>query len=114
MRTTLVPRLQQIAEKVVRRALDNEGNALGVSQAALVAMTPDGAVVAMVGGRDYKASQFNRAVTAMRQPGSTFKLFVYYAALKKGLSLRDRIADEPIAIDGWSPENSGGGNFAAV
>ena len=109
VRTTLVPRLQQAAEKIVSRALDDEGDALGVSQAALVAMTPDGAVVAMVGGRDYKASQFNRAATAMRQPGSTFKLFVYYAALKKGYSLRDRIVDEPISIDGWSPENSGGG-----
>jgi penicillin-binding protein 1A len=109
VRTTLIPRLQQAAEKIISRALDKEGKALGVSQAALVAMTPDGAVVAMVGGRDYKASQFNRAATAMRQPGSTFKLFVYYAALKKGYGLRDQIVDEPISIDGWSPENSGGG-----
>lgn len=108
VRTTLVPRLQRAAEKIISRALAKEGKALGVTQAALVAMTPDGAVVAMVGGRDYKASQFNRAVTAMRQPGSTFKLFVYYAALKKGYRLRDRIVDEPISIDGWSPENSGG------
>ena len=91
VRTTLVPRLQQIAERVVRQALDADGKKLGASQAALVAMTPDGAVVAMVGGHDYKASQFNRAVTAMRQPGSTFKLFVYYAALKKGLTLFDQV-----------------------
>src|ERR1044072_306019 len=97
-----------MAEGVVTRALDGEGKALGASQAALVAMTPDGAVVAMVGGRDYKASQFNRAVTAMRQPGSTFKLFVYYAALKAGLTLSDRILDAPIGINGWSPENYGG------
>ncbi len=108
MRTTLVPRLQQIAERVVKRALDSEGKTVEASQAALVAMTPDGAVVAMVGGRDYKASQFNRAVTAMRQPGSTFKLFVYYAALKAGLTLSDQVPDTPIDIDGWSPENSGG------
>ena len=108
VRTTLVPRLQQAAEQVIKRALDKDGKALGVSQAALVAMTPDGAVVAMVGGRDYQASQFNRAVTAMRQPGSTFKLFVYYAALKQGISLRDRVFDRPIEIDGWTPENSGG------
>lgn len=108
VRTTLVPRLQQIAERVVKRALDSEGKTVEASQAALVAMTPDGAVVAMVGGRDYKASQFNRAVTAMRQPGSTFKLFVYYAALKAGLTLSDRVPDVPIDIDGWSPENSGG------
>ncbi|WP_064706505.1 PBP1A family penicillin-binding protein [Rhizobium bangladeshense] len=108
VRTTLVPQLQQIAERVVKRALDSEGKAVGASQAALVAMTPDGAVVAMVGGRDYKASQFNRAVTAMRQPGSTFKLFVYYAALKAGLTLSDQVLDAPIDINGWSPENSGG------
>ncbi|WP_040675077.1 PBP1A family penicillin-binding protein [Rhizobium grahamii] len=109
VRTTLVPHLQQLAERVVRQALEREGKAAGASQAALVAMTPDGAVVAMVGGRDYKASQFNRAVTAMRQPGSTFKLFVYYAALKAGLTLSDRILDAPININGWAPENYGGG-----
>ncbi|CDN48593.1 Putative penicillin-binding protein pbpC/mrcB-like [Neorhizobium galegae bv. orientalis str. HAMBI 540] len=108
VRTTLVPRLQRIAEKVITQALDEDGKSLGASQAALVAMTPEGAVVAMVGGHDYKTSQFNRAVTAMRQPGSTFKLFVYYAALKKGLTLFDRVLDAPIEIDGWSPENSGG------
>ncbi|OWV76294.1 penicillin-binding protein [Rhizobium sp. R634] len=108
VRTTLVPQLQQSAERIVKKALDGEGKTVGASQAALVAMTPDGAVVAMVGGRDYKASQFNRAVTAMRQPGSTFKLFVYYAALKAGLTLSDRVLDAPIDIDGWSPENSGG------
>ena len=108
VRTTLVPQLQQIAERVVKGALDGEGKAVGASQAALVAMTPDGAVVAMVGGRDYKASQFNRAVAAMRQPGSTFKLFVYYAALKAGFTLSDQVLDAPIDIDGWSPENSGG------
>ncbi|MBD9597262.1 PBP1A family penicillin-binding protein [Ensifer sp. ENS05] len=108
VRTTLVPRLQGIAERVIKRALDTEGRTVGASQAALVAMTPDGAVVAMVGGRDYKESQFNRAVTAKRQPGSTFKLFVYYAALKAGRSLSDRVLDAPIEINGWSPENSGG------
>lgn len=108
VRTTLIPRLQQAAEAAVKRALDEEGVTRGVSQAALVAMTPDGAVVAMVGGRDYRASQFNRAVAAMRQPGSTFKLFVFYAALKKGFTLGDQIDDRPIEIDGWSPENSSG------
>ncbi len=109
VRTTLIPRLQTIAERVVSEALERQGKAAGASQAALVAMTPEGAVVAMVGGRDYKASQFNRAVSAMRQPGSTFKLFVFYAALKSGLTLSDRVLDAPIDINGWSPENSGGG-----
>ncbi len=108
VRTTLSPQLQRIAERVLANALDTEGKAVGASQAALVAMTPDGAVVAMVGGRDYKQSQFNRAVTAMRQPGSTFKLFVYYAALKAGFTLFDQILDAPIDINGWSPDNSGG------
>ncbi len=108
VRTTLVPRLQQIAEQVIADALDKSGEAAGVSQAALVAMTPQGGVVAMVGGRDYRTSQFNRAVTAMRQPGSTFKLFVYYAALKAGLTLSDRVLDAPLDVNGWSPENSGG------
>jgi len=87
VRTAVVPRLQAIAEKVVTEALDKEGGEAGASQAALVAMTPEGAVVAMVGGRNYGESQFNRAVTAMRQPGSAFKLFVYYAALKAGWRL---------------------------
>ncbi|UWM80892.1 PBP1A family penicillin-binding protein [Rhizobium sp. SRDI969] len=108
VRTTLVPQLQLIAERVVKSALDSQGKTVGASQAALVAMMPDGAVVAMVGGRDYKESQFNRAVSAMRQPGSTFKLFVYYAALKAGLTLSDQVLDAPIDINGWSPENSGG------
>ncbi|MBY5447393.1 PBP1A family penicillin-binding protein [Rhizobium leguminosarum] len=108
VRTTLVPQLQLIAERVVKSALDSQGKTVGASQAALVAMMPDGAVVTMVGGRDYKESQFNRAVSAMRQPGSTFKLFVYYAALKAGLTLSDQVLDAPIDINGWSPENSGG------
>ena len=114
IKTTLVPRLQALAEQVLAEALDREGAQAGVSQAALVAMTPDGAVVAMVGGRDYSKSTFNRAVTAMRQPGSAFKLFVYYAALKAGLTPFDRIEDAPIEINGWSPENYGGGYSGGV
>ena len=109
VRTTMVPRLQALAEKVLDDALRREGVKAGASQAALVAMTPDGAVVAMVGGRDYSKSTFNRAVAAMRQPGSAFKLFVYYAALKAGFTPFDRIEDRPIEINGWSPKNYGGG-----
>src|SRR5262249_22538535 len=85
-----------------------EGADRNVSQAALVAMKPNGAVVAMVGGRDYKESQFNRAAQAQRQPGSAFKLFVYLAALRKGFSPSDTIEDAPLEIDGWEPENYGG------
>jgi penicillin-binding protein 1A len=104
-RTTLLPKLQAWAEKVVSAALQERGNASGVQQAALVAMQPDGAVVAMVGGRSYQDSQFNRAVQAMRQPGSTFKLFVYFAALRNGYSLEEAIEDTPFDINGWRPKN---------
>ncbi|WP_018234873.1 PBP1A family penicillin-binding protein [Ensifer sp. BR816] len=114
VRTTMAPRLQAIAEKVVAEALNREGAKAGVSQAALVAMTPEGAVVAMVGGRDYTKSTFNRAFSAMRQPGSAFKLFVYYAALKRGLTPFDPVEDAPIEINGWSPENFGGGYSGPV
>lgn len=109
VRTTQIPALQEVAQRVVTEAIAREGEASGVSQAALVAMTPDGSVVAMVGGTDYAKSQFNRAADARRQPGSTFKLFVYYAALKAGVDLRDILPDEPMDIDGWVPENFGGG-----
>jgi penicillin-binding protein 1A len=107
VRTTFVPRLQQIAEKAVAAVLDKHGPATGATQAALVAMRPDGAVLAMVGGRSYQDSEFNRAVQAMRQPGSAFKLFVYYAALRNGRSLDDTILDAPIEIGGWEPDNFG-------
>src|SRR5690606_16659233 len=80
VRTTIDPALQRAAEEIVGRALAEEGPKLGASQAALVAMTPDGAVRAMVGGRSYAQSQFNRAVQALRQPGSAFKPIVYLTA----------------------------------
>ena len=100
VQTTLDDRMQRAAIRAVNRA------ALGGAQVALVAMRPDGEVVAMIGGRDYKDSGFNRATQARRQPGSTFKLFVYLAALRAGLTPDDRIADERLTIDGWSPANS--------
>ncbi len=74
-------------------------------------MRPDGAVVAMVGGRDYDASQFNRAVDASRHPGSAFKLFVYLAALRKGYSPQDSIDASPVDIKGWEPENYGNASY---
>jgi penicillin-binding protein 1A len=103
--TTLVPELQKLAESVTSAAIARQGRQKGVGQVALVAMRPDGAVVAMVGGRGYKESEFNRAVQALRQPGSTFKLFVYLAALRNGYSLRDEVEDAPLDIDGWRPKN---------
>jgi penicillin-binding protein 1A len=114
LRTTLDPGLQQIAEQAIAAVLDAEGPRRHVSQAALVAMRPDGAVVAMVGGRNYQKSQFNRAVNAQRQPGSAFKLFVYFAALRNGLTLDDTVDARPLEIKGWEPENYAGKHYGRV
>ena len=103
--TTLDSRLQRAAEEAVEWALAGEGAAHGAGQAALVALDANGAVRAMVGGRDYRASQFNRATQALRQPGSAFKLFVYLAALEAGMTPRDMVEDAPLTIAGWSPRN---------
>ena len=99
--TTLDARLQNIARRVTGNA------ALGNAQVAMVAMRTNGEVVAMVGGRSYKASPFNRAVQARRQPGSTFKLFVYLAALREGMNPDTMIADTPINEGMYRPKNSG-------
>jgi penicillin-binding protein 1A len=104
--TTLVPALQAEAERVVARWLDSP-DAKGVSEAALVAMAPDGAVLALVGGRDYVGSQFNRAAQARRQPGSLFKLFVYLAALQSGMTPDSPVVDAPVRIGDWEPGNFG-------
>ena len=113
VRTTLVPELQQAAEQVVAEALKAPRRG-GPSQAALVAMRPDGAVVAMVGGQDYDQSQFNRAADAKRQPGSAFKVFVYYAALRSGYLPSDVIDASPIRIKRWEPENFGGRRYGKM
>ena len=109
LRSTLDLNLQSIAEGVISRRLKAEGHTKKVSQAALVAMAPDGAILAMVGGRDYNESQFNRVTQAKRQPGSLFKLFVYLAAFQKGLSPQMTMVDRPVQIGNWEPENYGGG-----
>ena len=100
--TTLDPAGQHAAE--VALAAETPAGAQG----ALVALARDGAVRAMVGGRDYVASNYNRAVAARRQPGSSWKLFDYLAALESGVSPDDRVVDQPVEIDGWSPRNSSG------
>jgi penicillin-binding protein 1A len=100
--TTLDADLQRLAVRAINRAQ------VGEAQAALVAMRPDGRVVAMVGGRSYATSPFNRATQARRQPGSAFKLFVYLAALRAGWTPDDLIDDSPVTIDGWSPANNDG------
>jgi len=107
VRSTLDLDLQGIAEGVIARRLKAEGRAKRVGQAALVAMAPDGAILAMVGGRDYNESQFNRAVQAKRQPGSLFKVFVYLAAFQKGLDPQTTAVDRPVQIGNWEPENYG-------
>src|SRR6476619_6035557 len=98
--TTLDRDLQRLAVRAVGRA------PLGKAQAALVAMRPDGRVVAMVGGKNYADSPFNRVTQARRQPGSAFKLFVYLAALRAGWTPDSMVEDVPITIDGWTPVNS--------
>ena len=103
--TTLDPGLQRLAENGVAKALAKTGAKAGITEAALVAMTPSGAVRAMVGGRDYAKSQFNRATQARRQPGSAFKPFVYLAGLEAGLRPDSVLMDAPLAIGGWRPGN---------
>ena len=106
-KTTLRPDWQALAERVVAEKMAETADG-AAKEVALVAMTLDGAVVAMVGGRDYATSQYNRAVQARRQPGSTFKLFVYLAALRKGWQPGDVLLDAPIEIGDWKPENYDG------
>src|SRR6516225_4083422 len=103
--TTLDPILQAEAEGVVAETIARDGPKAAVSQGALVAMSPDGAVRAMVGGRDYTGSQFNRATQAQRQPGSAFKPFVYLAGLEAGLRPSDEFVDAPIRIGNWQPRD---------
>ncbi len=103
--TTISPGLEAAGERALREGLDGKGGKFGVTQGALVALDPDGAVKALIGGRDYAESQFDRAVTAKRQPGSAFKPFVYLSALEKGLTPDTVREDGPINVKGWQPEN---------
>jgi penicillin-binding protein 1A len=114
IRSTLDLKLQALAESVVAKALAAEGKTKNAGQVALVAMAPDGAIRAMVGGRDYNDSQFNRATQAKRQPGSLFKLFVYLAALQKGYTPQTMMIDRPVQIGDWEPENYGNRYHGAV
>ena len=106
IQTTLRPHLQSIAEAAIDQAISG-ANTRHVEQGALVALEPDGAVAAMVGGRDYRISKYNRAAQAERQPGSAFKLFVYLAAIEAGLRPSSKLTDEPITVEGWTPRNAG-------
>jgi len=106
--TTLDPGMQAAADRSIR------ANAPDGAQGALVAIDRDGAVRAMVGGKDYVSSIYNRATQAERQPGSAFKLFVYLSALESGMKPTDTIVDEPVTIDGWSPRNAERQNLGPV
>lgn len=103
--TSIDPKLQSVAEAAIIDELATKSLKFNVSQGALVAMTPNGAVRAMVGGRNYAESQYNRAVTAKRQPGSAFKPFVYLTALEAGLTPETVRPDAPLDVKGWKPEN---------
>ena len=106
LRTTLDPRLQAVAEARLAALLSGPGAAAGATQGAIVALdAASGAVRAMVGGRDYRQSSYNRAVAARRQPGSSFKPFVWLAALEKGETPDSTVLDAPIRIGNWSPED---------
>ncbi|AMJ62391.1 transglycosylase domain-containing protein [Bosea sp. PAMC 26642] len=104
--TTIDTKLQSSAETYLVEALNAQGAKLGASQGAVVSMAPDGALRALIGGRDYTRSQFNRAAAAKRQPGSAFKPFVYLTALEQGLTPDTIRDDSPVSIKGWQPENN--------
>ncbi len=106
--TTIDPAMQRAADAAIR------ANAPAGAQGALVSLDRDGAVRAMVGGKDYVSSIYNRATQAQRQPGSAFKLFVYLAALEAGHKPEDTVVDEPVTIDGWSPRNDSRRNSGQV
>ncbi|MCV9937912.1 PBP1A family penicillin-binding protein [Boseaceae bacterium BT-24-1] len=103
--TTVDTKLQSSAETILVDALSAQGSKLNASQGAVVSLAPDGAIRALIGGRDYTKSQFNRATAAHRQPGSSFKPFVYLTAIEKGLTPDTIRDDSPVSIKGWEPEN---------
>jgi len=107
VRTTIDMGLQNAAEDSVESSLRQYGESFHVKQGALVMIENGGAVRAMVGGRDYGESQFNRATRALRQPGSSFKVYTYAAAMEKGMTPETVVVDAPITWRGWSPQNYG-------
>jgi penicillin-binding protein 1A len=106
--TTIDAGLQRAAQKTLRQELDGEGATLAAGEGAVVVLDPSGAVKALVGGRSYATSPFDRAVKSERQPGSAFKPFVYLAALESGYTPDSVAYDTPVVIEGWSPKNHSG------
>lgn len=111
---TVDPVAQARAADILRSAIAREGKGRRARQGALVALAPDGAVRAMIGGVDHRQSPFNRALQARRQPGSAFKPLVWAAALENGVRPGDLRNDSPIHLAGWRPQNYGGGYRGAV
>lgn len=107
VRTTIDTGLQQAAEQAMEMELREYGEGYRVKQGAMVMIENGGALRAMVGGRDYGESQFNRATAALRQPGSSFKVYTYSAAMEKGMKPETLISDAPVTWRGWSPQNYG-------
>ena len=108
VQTTLNLPLQKLSESTMRRWLDAEGAKRNVHQGAMVVLDREGGVLAMVGGRNYDESEFNRVTQAHRQPGSLFKLFVYLAAFDAGMTPDTVMVDQPLKVDNWEPQNYGG------
>ena len=106
--TTIDPGMQRAAAAAIK------ANSPRGAQGALVSLDRDGAVLALVGGTDYVATNYNRATNALRQPGSAWKLFVYLAALEAGYKPDDRVVDTPVTIDGWTPRNASGRNVGEI
>lgn len=103
--TTLDQRIQRAAERHLASALDLHGGPRGIEEGAVVVMRPDGAILAMVGGRDYRATEWNHATQAKRQPGSVAKLFVWLAALERGLTAERRVSDDRLSVGGRPVRN---------
>jgi penicillin-binding protein 1A len=106
--TTIDAKLQRRAQTAVEQTLARDGESAQASQAAVVVLDTDGGIAALVGGRSYAESQYNRAVKSKRQPGSAFKPFVYLAALEAGMTPDTIVSDSPVSIDNWSPRNDNG------
>ncbi len=114
VKLSIDPTLQATAQGIVRQTVASEGRRGGFHQSSMVLLAPDGAIRALVGGTNHHTSAFNRAVQAQRQPGSSFKPFIYAAALENGAKPTDTRQDAPLRIGDWTPSNYGGGYHGAV
>ncbi len=112
--TTIEPGIQRLASASLQRAIEKDGSMAAVSQGAAVVLDTDGGIRGLVGGASYDASQYNRALKAKRQPGSSFKPFVYLAALEKGLTPQSLVYDLPLEVGGWTPKNDNGKYQGAI